>query len=233
MLCHQFFHHEKRSSAYVRPLSSSCRQKFDSVDDTTSYTQLFSIVLRTLTSERRVSHLAPGWLPGWRTATTFERRKQKAKEVGGARNKNDVRERMGWRTNRRGATRSRASARNRESDGGCILDEGTTAERMTIRISVVVRAARVFFFTDTPGWRRNHWLNPGADPFFLSRWPVPLFFLDLPDSPLPRESRMRELFGNSYTFVLLPHRLRITGITWLQLIHIKTILLPRSIYRVF
>lgn len=126
---------------------SSYRWKFDSVDDTTSYTQLFSIVLRTLTSERRVSHSAPGWLPKWRTATTsFERKKQKAEKVGGARDKTMCV--SGWDDGQetRGATKSRASARNGESDGGCILDEGTTVERMTTRISVVIRAARAFFF---------------------------------------------------------------------------------------
>lgn len=112
---------------------------------------LFSIVLRTLTSERRVSHLAPGWLPGWRTAiTSFERRKQKAEEVG-VRNKNDVRERTKWRTTDGGVQRGHVYRQEIErvtEDASSM--KALTVKRMTIRIPVVVQAARAFFLQIRP-----------------------------------------------------------------------------------
>lgn len=185
----------------------------------------------------------------WATSVTFGARvtcgaaapqRRRSKERNKKRKRGCTIKRRAWATGttdrRRDAAGrpARASARSRERDRGCAFDEGAIAERMTIRISVVTRTARAFFFTDTPGWRRNHWLNLGADPFFPSRDLFSLLSPAFPRSSQTTCARYAQTFWQRNTLALLPHRLRITGITWLSgLIHKhRSLAQCRSIYRV-
>lgn len=188
----------RETKGRTRAASFTHGWKFDSVDDTVPHAQLFSVVLLNIDEWATSVTFGAGMTCG---AAAPQRRRSKE------RNKKAKRgctiKRRAWAAGSTDGqetrcTQGRPRVHRQEVGWGMVHSmKALTAERTTIRISVVTRTARAFFFTDTPGWRRNHWLNPGADPFFPSRDLLSL----LSPGPFPiLSSYMRpvrgKLFGN-------------------------------------